>query len=60
MMIHADSDIFTFRWHENGKSTLMAFIGLYVIVCDGENGAEIYSAATKKTKHELYSMRLRI
>lgn len=33
MMIHADSDIFTFRWHEkSGKSTLMAFIGLYVIV----------------------------
>ena len=33
---------------KNGKSTLMAFIGLYVLVCDGEAGAEVYSAATKK------------
>ncbi len=33
---------------KNGKSTLMAFIGLYVLVCDDESGAEIYSAATKK------------
>lgn len=33
---------------KNGKSTLMAFLGLYVLICDGESGAEIYSAATKK------------
>ena len=49
-----DDDTRRFRYfyiqvaRKNGKSTLMAFIGLYVIVCDGENGAEIYSAATKK------------
>lgn len=33
---------------KNGKSTLMAFLGIYVLVCDGEPGAEVYSAATKK------------
>lgn len=33
---------------KNGKSTIMAVIGNYVLVCDGEPGAEIYSAATKK------------
>lgn len=38
---------------KNGKSTLMAFIGLYVLVCDGEAGAEIYSAATKKDQAKI-------
>lgn len=38
---------------KNGKSTLMAFIGLYVLVCDGESGAEIYSAATKKDQAKI-------
>lgn len=38
---------------KNGKSTLMAFIGLYVFVCDGEAGAEIYSAATKKDQAKI-------
>lgn len=33
---------------KNGKSTLAAGIGLYLLVADGEHGAEIYSAATKK------------
>jgi phage terminase large subunit-like protein len=33
---------------KNGKSTMMAGIGLYMLVADGEPGAEIYAAATKK------------
>lgn len=32
---------------KNGKSTLAAGIGLYLLVADGEPGAEIYSVATK-------------
>jgi len=33
---------------KNGKSCLAAGTGLYLFVADGEPGAEIYSAATKK------------
>lgn len=33
---------------KNGKSTLLAGIGLYLFMADGEQGAEVYSAATKK------------
>lgn len=33
---------------KNGKSSLAAGIGLYLMVGDGEPGAEIYSAATKR------------
>lgn len=33
---------------KNGKSTLMAVVGIYLLVADGESGAEIYSAATTK------------
>ena len=32
---------------KNGKSTLAAGVGLYLMVADGEPGAEIYAAATK-------------
>lgn len=32
---------------KNGKSTKLAGIGLYLLVADGEAGAEVYSAATK-------------
>lgn len=31
----------------NGKSTLLAPIGLFMLAVDGEEGAEVYSAATK-------------
>ncbi len=38
-------------WEEvprkNGKSTKLAGVGLYLMVFDGEGGAEVYSAATK-------------
>ncbi|HEX4381250.1 MAG TPA: terminase TerL endonuclease subunit [Candidatus Acidoferrum sp.] len=33
---------------KNGKSTLAAGIGLYLFAADGEPGAEVYCAATKK------------
>ena len=33
---------------KNGKSTKLAGVGLDMLVCDGEAGAEIYSAATKR------------
>ena len=33
---------------KNGKSTLSAGIALYLLVADGEQGAEIYSAATSR------------
>lgn len=38
---------------KNGKTTLAAGIALYLFVCDGEAGAEIYSAATKKDQAKL-------
>lgn len=33
---------------KNGKSTFIAGIGLYMLLADGEPGAEVYSAATTK------------
>lgn len=33
---------------KNGKSTIGAGIGLYLTMADGEEGAEVYSAATKR------------
>lgn len=33
---------------KNGKSTLLAGIGLYLAFADGEGGAEVYSAATTR------------
>lgn len=38
---------------KNGKTTLAAGIALFLFVCDGEAGAEIYSAATKKDQARL-------
>jgi phage terminase large subunit-like protein len=33
---------------KNGKSTLASGVGLYLFVADGEPGAEVYTAATKR------------
>lgn len=38
---------------KNGKSTMGAGIGLYLMVADQEPGAEIYSAATKKDQAKI-------
>jgi phage terminase large subunit-like protein len=38
---------------KNGKTTMAAGIGLFLLVADGEPGAEIYSAATKRDQARL-------
>lgn len=38
---------------KNGKSTVAAAIGLFLLVADGEMGAEIYSAATKRDQAKI-------
>lgn len=37
-----------FMARKNGKSTLLAALALYCLIADGEPGAEVYSAASKK------------
>jgi phage terminase large subunit-like protein len=37
---------------KNGKSTLAAALALYMMIADGEPGAEIYSVATKRDQPE--------
>lgn len=44
---------FIFVPRKNGKTSLMAGIGLYLLVLDGEQGAEVYSAATKREQAKL-------
>ncbi len=38
---------------KNGKSSLAAGIALYLLVADGESGAEVYSAATKRDQAKI-------
>lgn len=38
---------------KNGKSTLSAAVGLYLLTADGEAGAEIYCAATKRDQAKI-------
>lgn len=38
---------------KNGKSTIAAGIGLYLLLGDGEPGAEVYSAATKRDQAKI-------
>lgn len=38
---------------KNGKSTLAAGIALYLLVADGEPGAEVFSAATKRDQAKI-------
>uniref|UniRef100_A0A6M3J762 Putative terminase n=1 Tax=viral metagenome TaxID=1070528 RepID=A0A6M3J762_9ZZZZ len=38
---------------KNGKTTLVAGLGLYLFIADNEPGAEIYSAATKKEQAQI-------
>lgn len=57
--VHADTGYRRFKFAYNslargtGKTTLAAGIGLYLLVADGEAGAEIFSAATKKDQARL-------
>jgi len=38
---------------KNGKSTLSAAVGLYLMIADGEPGAEIYAVATKEDQAKI-------
>lgn len=38
---------------KNGKTTMLSALGLYMLVADGEPGAEVYSTATKKDQARL-------
>lgn len=38
---------------KNAKSTLLAVIALYLLACDGESGAEVYSAATTRDQAKI-------
>ena len=38
---------------KNGKTTMLAGLGLYLLTADGEPGAEVYSAATKRDQAKL-------
>lgn len=38
---------------KNGKSTIASAIGLYLLIADGEPGAEVYAVATKKDQAKL-------
>ena len=38
---------------KNGKSTLLSGLALYCLIADGEAGAEVYSAASKKDQAKL-------
>jgi len=38
---------------KNAKSTLTSGVGLYMLTCDGEEGAEVYSAATTRDQAKI-------
>lgn len=38
---------------KNGKSLLASVVGLYMLIGDGENGPEVYSAATKRDQAKI-------
>jgi len=46
-------EVFTLVARKNGKSTEKAATGLYMMVGDGEGGAEVYSMATKKDQAKI-------
>lgn len=46
-------EAFFFVGRKNGKSTLLAGLALYMLIADGEGGAEVYSTATKYAQARL-------
>lgn len=46
-------EAFFFVGRKNGKSTLLAGVALYMLIADGEGGAEVYSTATKYAQARL-------
>ena len=41
---------------KNGKSLLASIVGLYMLVCDGEAGPEVYAVATKRDQAKIIWM----
>lgn len=46
-------EVFMVVARKNGKSTLAAAIGLYLLIADGELGPEVYAVATKKDQAKI-------
>ena len=57
--VHKDTRLRRFKevlllvGRKNGKSTLLAGIALYMLIADGEGGAEVYTAAKKKDQAKI-------
>ncbi|MGX7091552.1 terminase large subunit [Hutsoniella sourekii] len=57
--VHKDTGLRQYREtfflvaRKNGKSTLASAIALYMLIADGESGAEVYSVATKKDQAKI-------
>jgi phage terminase large subunit-like protein len=47
------SEVYIEVARKNGKSTFIAGIGLYMLLCDNEPGAEVYTAATTKEQAKI-------
>ncbi|MFS8630656.1 MAG: terminase large subunit, partial [Bacillales bacterium] len=58
-VVHRDTglrrcrEVFTLVGRKNGKSTEKAATGVYMMIGDGEGGAEVYSVATKKDQSRI-------
>ncbi|MCM8900609.1 terminase large subunit [Caldicoprobacter algeriensis] len=46
-------EVFILLGRKNGKTTMLSALGLYMLVGDGEGGAEVFSIATKKDQARL-------
>ncbi len=46
-------EAFTLIGRKNGKSSLLAAIGLYMLIADGEGGSEVYPVATKRDQAKI-------
>ena len=57
--VHRDTGLRKYReaffmvGRKNGKSTMLAGLALYMMIADGEAGAEVYSTATKKDQAKI-------
>jgi len=47
------NEVFTLVSRKNGKSSLLAAIGLYMLIADGEGGSEVYSVASKRDQAKI-------
>ncbi len=46
-------EAFTLIGRKNGKSSLLAAIGLFMLIADGEGGSEVYPVATKRDQAKI-------